>query len=278
MEGNYPIYATSTANRLAVSSAVNMEAKLDEMLAEVRESRKERKELEARLEEKFLLSMSGLKQEVNAAQKRAACQFSKQIGLSTYDFRRKGNETQFKFNCGIESAIDAAKVELTNIKPADNESKEALKKAESSLDEGNKEIAVRQKHIKIADRSDLRWATVKHDMADLLADGPEDEKDIARSEKEARKEHEQAQAKKGTKQGVVAEGREGQGRTTLGMQGMSLIWIMAGGSRGMLSQGMYPRGSSGNICWGHVSNVAHMVTCRQIVQHHHQGRILYSLW
>ena len=41
VEGNYPIYATSTANRLAVSSAVNMEAKLNEMLAEARKSRKE---------------------------------------------------------------------------------------------------------------------------------------------------------------------------------------------------------------------------------------------
>jgi len=38
-------------------------------------------------------------------------------------------------------------------------------------------------------------------MADPLADGPEDEKDIARSDKEARKEHEQAQAEKGTKRG-----------------------------------------------------------------------------
>ena len=55
-----------------------------------------------------------------------------------------GRETNI--SCGIESAIGAAKVELTNIKPADNKSKEALKKAELSLEEGNKAIAVRQKH------------------------------------------------------------------------------------------------------------------------------------
>jgi len=146
VEGNYSIYATNTAYRLAVSSwrmAMNMEAKLDEMLIEFRESQKEQKELE----EKFLSSMSELKREVNATQERAARQFSKQIGSLTYEFRRKGNEYQFDFNCGVESAIDAAKVELTKIKPADNKSKEALKKAESSLDEGNKAIAVRQKHI-----------------------------------------------------------------------------------------------------------------------------------
>jgi len=103
-----------------------MEAKLDEMLAEVRESRKERKELEDQLE-KFLSSMSKLKREVNATQERVAHQFSKQIGSSTYEFRRKGNKYQYNFNCGIKSAIDAAKVELTKIKPADNESKEALR-------------------------------------------------------------------------------------------------------------------------------------------------------
>ena len=46
------------------------------------------------------------------------------------------------------------------------------------------------------DRLDLSWAMVRHYMADPLADGPEDEKEIARSEKEARKKFEQAQAKK----------------------------------------------------------------------------------
>jgi len=50
-----------------------------------------------------------------------ARQFSKQVGSSTYKFRRKGNEYQFNFNCRIESVIDAAKVELTKIKPADND-------------------------------------------------------------------------------------------------------------------------------------------------------------
>ena len=42
-----------------------------------------------------------------------------------------------------------------------------------------KALTIRQKHIKIADRSDLSWATVKHYMADLLANGPDDDKEIA---------------------------------------------------------------------------------------------------
>ena len=49
-------------------------------------------------------------------------------------------------------------------------------------------------------------------MADPLADGPEDEKEIARSEKEARKEFEQAQAKKSTKRGGGSDGRQRRSR------------------------------------------------------------------
>jgi len=83
-----------------------MEAKLY-----VRESRKE-------LEEKFS-SLSELKREINAAQERTAQQFSKRIGSSTYELKRKGNEYQFNFNCGIEEHIDAAKVELKKVKLQD---------------------------------------------------------------------------------------------------------------------------------------------------------------
>ena len=75
-----------------------MEAKLDALMVEVRESRKELMELE----EKFSSSLSEMKREVNAAQERTAQQFSKRIGSSTYEFKKKGNEYQFNFNCGIE--------------------------------------------------------------------------------------------------------------------------------------------------------------------------------
>jgi len=46
----------------------------------------------------------------------------------------------------------------------------------------SKALATRQKHIKIANRSDLSWATVNHYMADPLADSPEDEKETAKSD------------------------------------------------------------------------------------------------
>jgi len=169
-----------------------MEVKLDKLMDEVQQSREEvrqsRREAEAskkELEDKFASSISELKREVSVMQEKVSQQL-RRIGSSTYQFRRKGNEHQFNFNSRIEDAINMAKWELTKaVKISDRAAKQAIQKAELSLDEGAKALVVRQKHIKIADRSDLSWATVKHYMADPLADGPEDEKDIARSEKEA---------------------------------------------------------------------------------------------
>ena len=39
-------------------------------------------------------------------------------------------------------------------------------------------LATRQKHIKIADRSNFGWGTVAHYQEDPLASGPDDEKEI----------------------------------------------------------------------------------------------------
>ena len=144
------------------------------MLEEFRQSK-------SNMEKKFSESLSELKQKMSLAQERTSQQLTKRIGSSTYQFRRKGNEHQFNFNCGVEDAIASAKTELSKVKPTDSSTSEAVKKAELYLDEGSKALATRQKHIKI-----VSWATVNHYMADPLADGPEDEKEIIRSENEAR--------------------------------------------------------------------------------------------
>ena len=112
-----------------------MEDKLDAMMAEFRDTKKEQ-------EQKFSSSLNEFKREMNVTQEKTVRQFSKRIGLSTYEFRRKGNEHQFNFNCGIEDAIDSAKSKLTRIKPADEETKEAVKRAEMSLDEGMKALII----------------------------------------------------------------------------------------------------------------------------------------
>jgi len=94
-----------------------MEEKLDAMMAEFHEIKRE-------LEQKFSALANEFKREMSAAQEKTAQQFSKKIGSFTYEFRRKGNEHQFNFNCGIEDAIDTAMSELSKIKAADTDSKE----------------------------------------------------------------------------------------------------------------------------------------------------------
>ena len=51
-----------------------------------------------------------------------------------------------------------------------------MEKAKALIKEGEKLLDVRQKHIKIADRSAYGWATVAEYKEDELADNSEDEK------------------------------------------------------------------------------------------------------
>jgi len=90
---------------------------------------------------------------MSATQERTMKQFSKQIGSSTYKFRRKGNEHQFNFNSGIEDAIDTAKLKLVKAdsKTTNPKAKEAQKRAESSLYQSFSHQA------KTADCSNLSW-------------------------------------------------------------------------------------------------------------------------
>ena len=137
-------------------------------------------------------------------------QFSKKIGLSTY-----GRETNISLTLTVVlkmPCIDSAMSALSKIKAADSDSKEIVKRAEANLDEGAKVLTIRQKHINITNCFDLIWATVKHYIAEPLVAGPEDKREIARSEKEALKEQERANAKR--LQNMVVVGSGSQDRTT----------------------------------------------------------------
>ena len=90
----------------------------------------------------------------------------------------------------------SAKEELSKVKPADPNEKAALKRAETKLSEGTKALAERQKHIKVADRSEFGWATVHYYQDDPLASDSEDEKSLNRAEKEVRKDAERVANKR----------------------------------------------------------------------------------
>ena len=135
-----------------------MDEKFDELMREIRQSRRE-------VEEKI----ADLKTEVNSAQQKTSQNLAKKIGNSSYQFRRKGNEHQYHFNSTIEEAMCSAKDELTKLKPTAPEEKAALKRAEERLGEGTKALAERQKHIKVADRSEFGWPTINYYRDDPLA-------------------------------------------------------------------------------------------------------------
>ena len=68
---------------------------------------------------------------------------------------------------------------------ANNEpDKEEIRKAETLLDEDLKIIEKWQKHIKVADRSEFGWSTVKHYESHLLTADSDDEKRLEKAEKE----------------------------------------------------------------------------------------------
>ena len=151
---------------------------------EVRQSREEARQSREEVEQKLESAIVEVKREVNVAQEKTLQDVTRKIGNTTY---QKGHEHQYKFNCGVEEAISSTRTELMKMKPSTPEDKEALKKVETSLEDGMKQLATRQKHIKIADRSDHGWATVSHYLEDPLASGPDDEKRLDRAESDAEK-------------------------------------------------------------------------------------------
>ena len=77
--------------------------------------------------------------------------------------------------------MSSARRELKKIKGVGDAQKESLKRVDSFLEEGIKSLEKRQKHIKVADRSDYGWATVEHYDSHPLADNSDDEKRLEKS-------------------------------------------------------------------------------------------------
>ena len=124
-----------------------------------------------------------LKRRVSAVHERTTCELAQKITKSSYQFKKKANEIQFNFNSGVEESIVAVKKELEKIE-ATGEQEEPVKKAATLLDEGLKALERRQKHIKVADRSEFGWATVEHYDSHPLAADSDDKKHLEKAEKE----------------------------------------------------------------------------------------------
>ena len=90
-----------------------------------------------------------------------------------YQFKKKGNEKQFRFT---PSHIDTAKEALAKVGTVPASMTKHLEVVQEELDKGAKQIATRQKKIRMADCSEFSWATVEAYESDDLADNLANEK------------------------------------------------------------------------------------------------------
>ena len=94
-----------------------------------------------------------------------------------HKFKRKANEDQYKFNLKLRETLDNAKSAAQ---------KSQLEKVKSELEEGEKLLLERQKHILLADKSESGWFTVEEYKKHDLAEDSDDEKRIFSAEQRAR--------------------------------------------------------------------------------------------
>ena len=137
------------------------------------------------LQTEFSTKITKLQQEVTAGQESSSKKVVQKIQKRVYQFHRKGNEEQFKFNSAVEEHFDAAKKELGKLESRGEAENKIVEHIKAHLDEGTKMIAIRQKHIKIADRSDLGWAVIEAYMDDELVLDSDDERRLYKANREA---------------------------------------------------------------------------------------------
>ena len=87
-----------------------------------------------------------------------------------YQFKKKGNEKQFRFNHTISSHIDTAKEALAKVGTVLASTDKHLEVVQEELDKDAKQITTCQKKIRMADRREFSWATVEVYKSDDLAD------------------------------------------------------------------------------------------------------------
>ena len=154
------------------------ESKFKELMDAIQASKQE-------LQVDFSSQISKLQHDVTTSQESSSQEVVKKLNRRAYQFQKKGNEAQFNFNSSVDDHISAAKKELKKLTPTGEQDRAIVQNVTNHLDEGTKSIEVRQKHIRLADRSELGWAVVTAYENDELASDSDDEKRIYRAEREA---------------------------------------------------------------------------------------------
>ena len=136
----------------------------------------------------LLKNMQTMQEQMKTMQKgqeETCMRLARQSHKDSYVFKKKGNECQYKANEEVKERLEVAAGNLDRVEAASG--KEQLNLAWKEIAEGTSFLARRQKLIKLADRSESRWAVVEEYDADVLADDSDDEKKIEKAEKAAKR-------------------------------------------------------------------------------------------
>ena len=164
--------------RVSLYAGLSMDEKFQQIMFAIQSSKREmQEELSSKLEK--------LQKEVTYGQESTSQEIVKRIEKHSYQFRRKGNEEQFKFNVSVEEHMGVAMKELGKLTSADEGQKAIVQRTTQHLDKGTKALAVCQKHIRIAGRSDLGWAVVEAYLDDELASNSDNESKLFKASQEA---------------------------------------------------------------------------------------------
>ena len=146
----------------------------EQLMQELRQSRQE---IDGKL--------TAFKWEVHIAQEKTAKELARKFNVGSSG--KKGTKC---LNSEVEESTDSAKKVLERMASSslDSKAKESLNRATDHFEEGASVIKTHQKHIKVADRSNHGWGAVWHYQSDPLAENSDDEKELRRADKEAKKE------------------------------------------------------------------------------------------
>ena len=158
--------------------------KLDALIKSVADLNKSQKTHQRDLD----IKLKKLEEDIAAAQEDATERAIKSAKRDhPIEFKRKGHQEQYVFNEEVDDCLEAAAKKIKKLAPVavDSESKKFLQEALEELKEGQEAIAVRQKHICIADQSEYHWRTVEAYKVGGLGDNDEDAKRIKEAERDA---------------------------------------------------------------------------------------------
>jgi len=155
-------------------AAATLEAKLDRIVHMVTTSQKTTQQ-----------SIEALRAEFRKEQEETAEKAAKKARLSAeVTFRRKGNERQYRFNESLQEQFQVTHARLeeaTNSEYSFLQVLSGLRQALLAVEEGMRLLKLRQKAIRLADRSEFGWSLVAEYDADELADDSNDERKIEKA-------------------------------------------------------------------------------------------------